>query len=112
MKKTAQIKAIDKSVVLKGTQFDRKRKLTDEQVQEIRCLLMIGAETVQSLAERYHVTPFTIKYNTDAEFRKHAISVRSGKIYGNIVCDIYNRVKYKEQLLNSAEYRDYIGVGK
>ena len=34
MKKTAQIKAIDKSVVLKGTQFDRKRKLTDEQVQE------------------------------------------------------------------------------
>lgn len=112
MSKTATLKSIDKAVTLKGTQYDRKRKLTDKEVLKIKKSLSSGRKTVAQLAEKYDVTPFTIKYNTDPEFRQHAISVRSGKAYGTVTCDFQNRVEYKERLLGSKKYQKYVEANK
>lgn len=101
---------VDKKVRLIYTQFDRKRKLTDRQVETCKRNLQKGKRTVAELAKKYKVSEFVIKYNTDPEFRKAAINARSGKHYGITTADFDNRVAYKRKLMKNRTYLKLVGV--
>ena len=89
---------VDQLVKIQGTQFDRKRKLTDKDIKSIKKLLSKGIG-IEHIAEMFDVTVHTIKYNTDPDYRLHSINIRSGKHYGQTVMDTLNRAAYKRSLV-------------
>ena len=88
---------IDQLVKIQGTQYDRKRKLTDKDIKRITKLLASDV-AIEDVAAMYAVTVHTIKYNTDANYRQHSIKIRSGKHYGETIMDMLNRAAYKRTL--------------
>ena len=101
---------VDKKVRLVYTQYDRKRKLSDRNVETIKRNLMKGTKTITELAKKYKVTAHTILYNADPEYREHAIAVRSGKHYGPGHITVENRIAYKRKLLKNRTYLKKVGV--
>lgn len=95
---------LDKKVIIQGTQWDRKRKLSDKDLKKIVKLLKRGYN-YEKLGEMYRVTPHCIRYNTDEEYRRHAISIRSGKHTGIDVYTFKNRVDYKRLLVKKRKIR-------
>lgn len=101
---------VDKKVRLVYTQYDRKRKLSDRNIATIQRLLTKGKRTVAQLAKKYHVTEHTIRYNTDPEYRQHALDIRDGKHYGEGHVTVENRIAYKRKLLKNRTYLRKVGV--
>lgn len=66
-----------------GKQFDRRRKLTDEQREEIKRLYSTGNYSQQRLAIKFGVGHDTIHriVNPDAERRRKGYSVKHGWKY-------------------------------
>lgn len=89
---------VDKLVKIQGTQFDRKRKLSDKDIKHIKKLLINNID-IEDIANIFGVTVHTIKYNTDPNYRAHSINIRSGKHYGETVMDMVNRATYKRSLV-------------
>lgn len=101
---------VDKKVRLVHTQYDRKRKLSDRNVETIKRNLMKGKKTIAQLAKKYKVTEHTIRYNIDPEYRQNAIDIRSGKHYGEGHITVENRIAYKRKLLRNRTYLRKVGV--
>ena len=101
---------VDRKVRLAYTQYDRKRKLSDRNIATIQRLLAKGKKTISQLAKKYKVTEHTIRYNTDAEYRKHAIEIRDGKHCGVDRITVENRIAYKRKLLKNRTYLKKVGV--
>ena len=101
---------VDKKVRLVYTQYDRKRKLSDRNVATIQRNLKTGKKTITQLAKKYKVTEHTIRYNTDPEYREHAIAIRSGEHYGPGHITVENRIAYKRKLLKNRTYLKKVGV--
>lgn len=95
---------LDKKVIIQGTQWDRKRKLSDKDLKKIVKLLKKGYD-YEELGEMYRVTPHCIRYNTDEEYRRHAINIRSGKHTGIDTCTFVNRVNYKRYLIQKRKIK-------
>lgn len=95
---------LDRKVIIQGTQWDRKRKLSDKDLKRIVKLLKKGYD-YEELGEMYGVTPHCIRYNTDEEYRRHAISIRSGKHTGIDICTFENRVEYKRHLIQKRKIK-------
>lgn len=95
---------LDRKVIIQGTQWDRKRKLSDKDLKKIVKLLKKGYD-YEELAEMYRVTPHCIRYNTDEEYRRHSISIRSGKHTGIDTCTFVNRVNYKRHLIQKRKIK-------
>lgn len=100
---------VDKIVVLAGTQYDAKRKLSDRNIATIKRNLNKG-KTIKEMAKRYKVVPQTIKYNIDEEYRRNTINSRSGVHYGTPDWNyVFNRSLRKLDLLNSRAYMKKYG---
>ena len=92
---------LDSIVKIQGTQYDRKRKLTERQVAEIVDELGNGIP-VEALAQKYNVSDWIIKYNTDPAFRAHQLKLREKKSKAHInVMDFEDRVAYKRNLISN-----------
>lgn len=92
---------LDSIVKIQGTQYDRKRKLTEKQVAEIMDELRKGI-TVEVLAQKYNVSEWVIRYNTDQDFRAHQLKLREKKSKAHInVMDFEDRVAYKRNLISN-----------
>ena len=92
---------LDSIVKIQGTQYDRKRKLTERQVAEIIDELNKGIP-VEALAQKYSVSEWVIKYNTDPNFRAHQLKLREKKSKAHTnVMDFEDRVAYKRNLISS-----------
>ena len=92
---------LDQVVKIQGTQYDRKRKLTERQVAEIVDELGEGIP-VEALAQKYNVSEWIIKYNTDPAFRAHQLKLREKKSKAHInAMDFEDRVAYKRNLISS-----------
>lgn len=89
---------VDQLVKIQGTQYDRKRKLTDKDIKIIKKLISHG-DSIDYIAAIFGVTEHTIKYNIDSEYRQHSINIRSGKHYGETTKDIIDRASYKRHLI-------------
>lgn len=92
---------LDSIVKIQGTQYDRKRKLTERQVAEIVDEMGKGIP-VEALAQKYNVSEWIIKYNTDPSFRAHQLKLREKKSKAHInVMDFEDRVAYKRNLISN-----------
>ena len=99
-KKTEQMSdfELDKAIKIQGTEFDRKRKLTDESIKRMRLLYNQGY-TIISLAEMFNTSYLTVKYNVDDDFKSLYNATRSGAHTGITKLDFTNRVMYKRDLV-------------
>ena len=90
--------SLDQVVKIQGTQYDRKRKLTDDMLKQIKAKLEKGIP-VEALSEEFAVSEWVIRYNTDSAFRAHQIALRSGKHTGIDTMTFEDRVAYKRSLI-------------
>ncbi len=91
---------LDKAVKIQGTEFDRKRRFSDEQVQKMKDLLGEGT-SAKDVAKYFRCSVHTMLYNTSEEYRRAAIEKRSGKHTGVTHMDFDNRVAYKRNLVKT-----------
>ena len=60
--------ALDKAVKIQGTNFDRKRKVTKQMQYRMKQMVDSG-KSITYIAEHFDVTPQTVRYNTDPEYK-------------------------------------------
>ena len=90
---------IDDLIKIKGTKFDRGNKLTDTQINSIKNAFAKGT-IMSELGEKYNVSPSTIKYHLDAQYKAKVNSNRS-----NYAFKQYSSDELKEKLHNRAQYK-------
>lgn len=91
---------IDKTVKIQGTQYDRKRKLSDQDIAVIKKLVSRG-KSIKDIAELFDVRPKTIRYNIDPDYRTYLLSSISGVHTGKLTRTFKDRVTYKRSLLTA-----------
>ena len=89
--------ALDNTVKIQGTKYDRKRKLTDATIKKI--LNMGKKSTYQEIARKLGLNPTTVRYNLDPEWKAAFNLKRSGKHTGKDHITKLNRVAYKRSLV-------------
>lgn len=90
--------AFDKSVKIQGTEFDRKRVLTDKQITYAKKLLSKGY-AITHVAKLLGTSYTVVRYATDEEYRNLCISRVSGNHTGTTHCTVKDRIDYKKQLV-------------
>jgi len=94
---------IDKMFKINGTQFDRRRKLTDAQIEKISKMYQKG-KTIEFLAKKFQVKPQTIRYHVDKDFR--AMKIASVTYHPDSIdyaTRTAERVAYKRELIASGK---------
>lgn len=89
--------ALDKTVKIQGTSFDRKRTITDDVINKMKKLLK--KKDASEVAKKLGMCTRDILYHTDPEFKKNYISKLSGKHTGKDHISINNRIAYKRELV-------------
>ena len=90
---------LDQKVKIQGTEFDRKRKLTQKELSSMQNDIMNGL-SVKAAAIKYNVSEWIVRYNTDSAFRDHQLKLREGKSKTHEqTMDFSDRVAYKRQLI-------------
>lgn len=93
---------LDKKVKIQGTQYDRKRKLTNRQIKKIKRALAKGVSE-KKLAKKYKVDPRTIRYNSNLEYKFYIQTYQAlnfGDHTGEDKYTIYDRSLYKRHLVS------------
>lgn len=91
---------IDKIVKLEGTDYDRRRKLTNKDIAAIKRAHRQGY-SILSLAKKYGVSYGTIKYHLDSNFKQKIIEERSKNRYGyyDAAKQRASRIAYKRAII-------------
>lgn len=97
---------VDRAVKLKGTQFDRKRKLTDKQVEKMQKLLRKGKD-LEYIAQKFGIDKRTVRYNTDPEYRQSRIIYNSMYRSHTSITKEYtqDRIEYKRKLVSRGKIK-------
>lgn len=91
--------SLDKAVKIAGTKFDRRRKLSDKQINSIREKYDCGC-SIFDLANKYNVSEPTIRYHVDSHYRAYKNLTRN--MYKNDKHgDATNRIAYKRRLVKA-----------
>ena len=92
---------VDKVVKLEGTDYDRRRKLTNKDIAAIKRAHKKGY-SIPALAKKYGVSYVTIRYHLDSNFKQHIIEERVK--HGFYCCDAAkqraSRIAYKRAILS------------
>ena len=96
-------KDVDKEIIIEGTQFDRKRKLSNADIKNISKMLKKG-QSYHSIADAFGMDVRTIRYSLDPSYRLKRIEQSNGRHYGVDNITFENRVQYKRDLVNSGRY--------
>ena len=114
MKKSEVLKLsdvqLDRSVLIQGTKFDRRRKLNDGQIKRINQLYQKGLDILK-LAKKYNVCYNTIKYHIDEKYKNRVNYNRTFyPIYTVNTCSLQERAEYKRSLIRSRKIKvgDYV----
>jgi len=94
---------VDKSIRISGTQFDRKRKLSSNDLKKVSKMLKNG-KSYKDIAADFGMDVRTIRYSVDPSYRLSRISQSNGKHYGVDNVTFSDRVQYKRDLVNSGRY--------
>lgn len=94
---------LDITVKIQGTNYDRKRKVT-KQIQQRMIQMVNAGKSLNYIAEHFSVTPQTVRYNTDPEWRARYNATRDGKHYG-LASNVKERAAYKRELLENKNSR-------
>lgn len=94
---------LDKAVKIAGTDYDRKRKITTSVAQKMESMVRKN-KSLSDIADKFGVSEYTVRYNTDPAFRMTEIwrcaeKTRRNGPKGKITCTTKNRVAYKRSLV-------------
>lgn len=91
---------LDKIVKLEGTDYDRRRKLKNKDIIDIRKDHNRGA-TISSLAKKYNVSYNTIHYHVDEDYKQFHNQRRLNSVRSCCNNSEYrnSRIKYKKSIL-------------
>ncbi len=89
---------IDKIVKIQGTNYDRKRVLTDKDRKKMLKLYSKGL-SVQALAQRFNVSECCVKYNVVPNWKTIFNATRSGLHTGVNNITANDRALYKRTLV-------------
>ena len=90
---------LDKTVKIANTKFDRRRKLSDKQINGL-CKGYSSGKAVSDLAKEYGVSDSVVKYHVDEDYKAHKNSLR--KNYKNSsISNRDDRVAYKRRLVRA-----------
>lgn len=95
---------LDKIVKIQGTQYDRRRKLTDKQIEKARILYAKYDATLWDLAVMFDVNVRTIRYNLQSSYRAERLEYakahpQTRRVKVDSVAAMIDRVAYKRQLI-------------
>lgn len=96
-------KELDKKIKLKGTEHDRKRKVTDKMAKEIAKKFRKGY-SVQELVDQYGFCRHTILYWANPDYREHYKATTCGRHYGKFQT-LEDRAAYKRQLVAAGKVK-------
>ena len=99
---------LDRAIRIQGTDFDRKRKLTQSSIRQMHRMYEEGVSLTQ-LSDMFGVTVMTVKYNVDDTWRNNFNKIRSGKHTGVTAMNFKDRVNYKRKLINVKSLKE-LGV--
>ena len=92
---------VDKMIKIIGTDYDRRRKLTSAQIEDIKTEYSRGLSICTS-AKKYKVVPNTIHYHVDEEFKKFHNSRRKYSVPSKESSKTRaSRIEYKKKLLST-----------
>ena len=95
-------KELDKVVKIAGTQYDRKRKISDKQIESAKRLVKKGKSFEYIIKKlKLNVTENTIRYHLDEAYRRYRIDHAN---YGRPVAAC-KRGDYNEILKDRATYK-------
>lgn len=95
-------KELDKVVKIAGTQYDRKRKISDKQIESAKRLVKKGKSFEYIIKKlKLNVTENTIRYHLDDAYRRYRIDHAN---YGRSVAAC-KRGDYNEILKDRAAYK-------
>ena len=93
---------IDRAVKIVSTQWDRKRKLTDKQIETAQRLFTKKNRSFEQIAKKFHVDPRTIRYHLDNTYRCSRIAQARSASYTPPALTGYDA---KERLKERAAYK-------
>lgn len=88
---------LDITVKIQGTQYDRKRKVTDKLIEKM--IKMSKRKDYKEIASELGLTNRTVRYYTEPLFRSNYIKGLSGKHTGKDKITMTDRVAYKRELV-------------
>lgn len=92
---------LDKKVLIQGTNFDRKRKLKYEDIDEAIDMYNAGV-CVAEIARHFGVHPGTIRYNIFPEYKAYLYSYMKSKTHDQNK-KLEDRVAYKRELIQKGQ---------
>lgn len=90
---------LDRLVKIAGTSFDRRRKLTDKQINAIQKAYGTGMFTQAELAKKFNVNVATIRYHVDSWFKMCVNHDRSYYAQSKNRLPMSERANYKRDLI-------------
>ena len=90
---------LDKKIRIEGTQFDRRRKLSRDQVKTMQKLYRQG-KALSELAVIFHVSVSTVRYHCDEQFKDYTNGMRAFYAF-NTRTDNKERIAYKKLLIKN-----------
>lgn len=93
---------LDSKVKIKGTEFDRRRTISESEIRKMRKLHRKG-KSYGEIAKTFNVSYGAVRYNVDDEWKKQFNSKRDGKHTGKDNVTFQDRVAYKRELVASGK---------
>ena len=90
---------LNRVVRIQGTQYDRKRVLTDKDIKKMNKLFNKKGLSVKEIAEIFDVSVCCVKYNVMPEWKAEFNAKRDGKHTGVDVVTVEDRAAYKRYLV-------------
>ena len=103
--------AIDSAVKIQGTNYDRKRKVTKSMKHRMEQMYTSG-KSYSYIAEYFGVTPYTVRYNLDEDFRYERNKKRNdyARNYTPTKETVEDSVEYRKELLKNRNFRRAVPV--
>ena len=85
-----------------GTDYDRRRKLTNRELYSMRRSYQSPNIDIYYLAEKFDVSPQTVKYHVDPEYKKRMNAKRKDYAFNTVQSSSYSHelAEYKRSLLS------------
>ena len=90
---------VDRIIKIQGTDYDRKRKVTSDILNEIITMKNNG-NNIHQIAKKLRLTDHAVRYNLDPEYRRKHLN-KVGKHTGKTNMNSNNRIDYKKELILS-----------
>jgi len=92
--------ALNKTVKIAGTNYDRRRHLTNAQVANMKKMVATGKKTTAEVAAHFGVDPSTVRYNTEPGFKAYKNKQRLNYPVVKSTVTAAERAAYKRALLS------------